>query len=154
MLPAFALTGAGVACLSPVLATATVSTLATSQIGAATSLYALMRRIGGNMSFALVGTQVIYRSAVHQQTLANYTTPDAMGLRHGLSTLTDYFTTQGVALPMAQGYAMQFFHKTMSDQASMLAYRDIFAMLALLFLCGSPLLWLLGRHGRDEQKQT
>ena len=46
---------------------------------------------------------------------------------------------------------MKFIHQIVVNQASMLAYRDIFAMLALLFLCGSPLLWLLGRHRRDKQ---
>lgn len=149
MLPAFSLTGAGVACLNPVLATATVSTLPASHIGAATSLYALMRRIGGNMGFALVGTQVTHRTIVHYAALARYTTPDAMGFTYSVSNLTDYFTNQGFSLKMSQNYAMQFLHKTVVNQASMLAYRDIFVMLALLFLCGGPLLWLLGRRGRS-----
>jgi hypothetical protein len=52
---------------------------------------------------------------------------------------------------MTEVYAMQFMHQIMDSQASMLAYRDIFAMLALLFLWGSPLLWLLGRHRRNKQ---
>ena len=151
MLPAFVLTGAGVACLNPVLATATVSTLPTSHIGDATSLYALMRWIGGNMGFALVGTQVIHRTAVHEQALTSYTTLEAIGVTSGLRNLTDYFTNQGLSLPMTEVYAMKFMHQIVDSQASMLAYRDIFAMLALLFLCGSPLIWLLGRHRRDKQ---
>ena len=94
MLPAFVLTGAGVGCLAPVLATATVSTLPASRIGAATSLYALMRRIGGNLGFALVGTQVIHRTAVHEQALASYVTLEAIGTTSSLSSLTAYFSTE------------------------------------------------------------
>lgn len=145
MLPAFVLNGAGIAFLYTALTTATMASVPAPLLGAATSLYGLVRRTGASIGFALIATQVTHRTVVHHTALSTYTMPDAIGLRLNLDNLTTYLTHKGLSLVLAQHHAQQFLRKAVISQATMLAYSDIFIMLALLFLCGAPLVFLLGR---------
>lgn len=134
MLPAFALTGAGIAFLYTALTTATMSSVPAPLLGAATSLYGSVRRVGASIGFALIATQVTHRTVVHHTALSTYTTSDAIGVGHNLTNLTTYLAHKGLSLDMAQYHAQQFLKKVVISQATMLAYSDMFIMLALLFL--------------------
>jgi DHA2 family multidrug resistance protein len=151
MLPAFAFTGMGIAFLYTALTTVTMVSVSAPLLGAATSLYGLMRRVGGSIGFALIATQVASRTTVHHAILSNYTTPNAIGLTQTLDDLTNYLMHKGLSLDVAKYYAQYVLNKTVISQSAMLAYSDIFIMLALLFLCGVPLIFLLGRRAHHRE---
>jgi DHA2 family multidrug resistance protein len=145
MLLAFSLVGAGLACLYTALTTLTMSVVPLPHLGPATSLYGLMRRVGANVGFALISTQVAKLKAVHHEALAQFTTSGAVGMEHLLFDLREHFITRGLPMHSASLYVQKVIRERVIDQVTMLAYSDVFLIFACLFLCGSPLILLLGR---------
>ena len=62
--------GAGLPCMFVTLSTTSLSTVRREDMTAATSLYTLARRVGGNLGYALVATLVERFSVIHQAHLS------------------------------------------------------------------------------------
>lgn len=98
--------------------------------------------------------QVTKLKVVHYETLANFTSAGAVGMEHVILDLRNHFIHTGFPMQSASLYAQAFIRERVIDYATMLAYNDVSLIFAWLFLCGSPLILLLGRplsqaHGRS-----
>ena len=70
LVPIMLIMGAGLPCMFVTLSTASLSTVRREDMTAATSLYTLARRVGGNLGYALVATLVERFSVIHQAHLS------------------------------------------------------------------------------------
>jgi len=93
----------------------------------ASSLLSLARNMGGSCGIALATYLVTARSQVHQTMLSAHMTPYDPAFRQAFGALQR-------ALPGARPEAMLY--KTLLDQSAMLAYLDVFGLLAALSFCG------------------
>jgi DHA2 family multidrug resistance protein len=116
-----------------------------TMIGAASSLYTLGRRIGGNMGYALVASQVEHRTVFHRARLVDHLTAYDVRTHQALDGLTGRLTTSGGLPPgVAEDSAIKLLDVTVNRHASMLAYNDIFWLMGMVFVIGVPFLLLLG----------
>ncbi len=148
MLPSFLLTGAGMSIMFGPLSTVVMRTVPLTMIAAASSIYTLGRRIGGNVGYAFVASQVDSRSAFHRARLVDHVTPYDVSTTQALDGLTGRLAT-GAGLPpgVAEDSAIKLLDVTVNRHASMLAYNDIFWLMGMMFVIGLPFLMLLGsRH--------
>lgn len=145
MLPSFLLTGAGMSIMFGPLSAVVMRTVPLPMIAAASGLYTLGRRIGGNVGYAFVASQVDSRSAFHRARLVDHVTPYDVGTHQALDGLTGRLAT-GSGLPpgVAEDSAMKLLDVTVNRHASMLAYNDIFWLMGMMFVIGVPFLLLLG----------
>ena len=153
MLLAFILVGAGLACLYTALTTITMGAVPSSHLAPATSFYGLMRRVGANIGFALISTQVTKLKAIHYEALANFTTSGAIGIEQALLDLRGHFSNTGLPMHLASLYEQTLIRERVIAHSTVLAYSDVFLIFALLFLCGSPLILLLGRPTAPRHTQ-
>ena len=120
------------------------------EMGHATSLYNMLRNLGGSIGVAVVTTYLSRWSQFHQSMLVSHINPmnlEAQGrgiLLHNILGFSgpDSFTASQQSLGMIYGEVLR--------QSKMLAFNDNFLLLALLYLAFFPLLLLMkgGKGGR------
>ncbi len=120
---------------------------------AASSLYTLGRRIGGNVGYAFVASQIDQRSAMHRARLVDHVTPYDVSTSQVRDGLTGRLAT-GSGLPpgVAEDSALKLLAGAVNRHAAMLAYNDIFWLMGMLFVLSVPFLLLLGRRSRQAEK--
>ncbi|CAB4242649.1 DSBA oxidoreductase [Methylacidimicrobium sp. AP8] len=124
------------------LTTAAVVTLRREQMGNATGLFNLFRNIGGSVGTSLIATYSQRFAQVHQNFLAGYYTPENPNYRDSLATIQGYLAGQSGTVPGA-AQALGELYRTLTNQASLWAYVDIFQWSGWICLASLPLVIFL-----------
>jgi len=146
MLPGLLLTGAGMAFVFTAMSAAVMRTIPPQLLAAATGLYTLSRRIGGNIGYAFVANQIVHRTTFHRARLVDHLTPYDVWTPQFLEGLTGRLASSGVPPGVAEDSALKLLAGAVRRQAMMLAYNDVFWMMGMCFVLCLPLLLLLGRR--------
>jgi DHA2 family multidrug resistance protein len=109
----------------------------------ATGLVNLARNIGGSSGIALATTMLSRRSQFHQQTLVSHLTPLDLPYQATVQGLTQAMMQRGADAVGAATQAQAVLYGILQRQATMLAFVDVFWLLAVLFLAVSPLVFLM-----------
>ena len=151
MLPGLLLTGAGMAFVFTDMSAAVMRTIPPPLLAAATGLYTLSRRIGGNIGYAFVANQIAHRTTFHRARLVDHLTPYDVWTSQVVDGLTGRLASSGVPPGIAEDSALKLLAGAVHRQAMMLAYNDVFWMMGVCFVVCLPLLLLLGRR---QQRPT
>jgi DHA2 family multidrug resistance protein len=154
MLPSFLLTGAGMSFMFGPMSAVVMRTVPLPLMTAASGLYTLGRRIGGNVGYAFVASQIDHRSAVHRARLVDHVTPYDVSTAQTLDGLTGRLAAHGLPPGVAEDSALKLLDGTVNQHATMMAYNDIFWLMGMIFVFGIPFLLLLGgsRNAAPETK--
>jgi DHA2 family multidrug resistance protein len=151
MLPGLLLTGAGMAFVFTAMSAAVMRTIPPALLTAATGLYTLSRRIGGNIGYVFVANQIVHRMTFHRARLVDHLTPYDVWTSQTVEGLTGRLASSGVPPWVAEDSALKLLSDAVHRQAMMLAYDDVFWMMGMCFVLCLPLLLLLGRrHQRSS----
>ncbi len=135
--------GSGLAFIFVPLTTATMDPIPNQDMGNATSLFNLLRNVGGSVGIAVTDFLVAQREQFHQERLGSRLTANTPAVQQMLAALKARFMAQGVDAYTATRQAMAMLYGTLRQQAALLSYRDEFYLLAILFLLISPLVWIM-----------
>jgi MFS transporter, DHA2 family, multidrug resistance protein len=127
------------------LTTITMSNIPREGMGNATSMFNLLRNLGGGIGIAGVSTLVARYSQVHINMLGANMTPYNPKTRAMMSQFAAGMRAHGSGSGTAarQGYTALF--GMIERQATMLSYVDVFQLLAIIFLLMVPLVMLMKR---------
>jgi DHA2 family multidrug resistance protein len=155
MLPSFLLTGAGMSFMFGPMSAVVMRTVPLVLLTAASSLFTLGRRIGGNIGYAFVASQVEHRSAFHRARLVDHVTPYDVNTAQTIDGLTGRLAADsGLAPGIAEDSALKLLDGTVNRHAAMMAYNDVFWLMGMLFIFTIPCLFLMSRgSGRTAQAQ-
>ncbi|HXH09095.1 MAG TPA: DHA2 family efflux MFS transporter permease subunit [Alphaproteobacteria bacterium] len=146
LVPILLVMGVGVPCLFVPLSTVSLSTIPREDMTAATSLYTLARRVGGNIGYALVATLVERFSAAHRGHLIEHISPlNPTYLSHH-GHLIDRLVHGGGDPVTAPHRALSLINSEVNRQAAILAYNDLAWLFGMMFLSTLPFLFLLSRR--------
>jgi DHA2 family multidrug resistance protein len=136
------------------LTTATHDPIAKEQMGNATSIFNVMRNIGGSIGIASVTTIVARAAQTNIKILGANITPYNPAVRNMMKGTTGLFASRGgSSLPVATSQANGAMFGMVQRQAAMLANIHAFRLLSLIFLTSIPLILLMHRsrhHGGTE----
>jgi DHA2 family multidrug resistance protein len=125
------------------LTTITMDPIPRENMGNATSIFNLMRNIGGSMGIA-VSTTLLYRHGQeHRNLLGAHLTPFDFPARAFLAALRARFMSAGADVVTATQQAQAVAFGLLGRQASMLAFVEVFRILGLLFVALVPLVLLM-----------
>ena len=124
------------------------------QMGNATSIYNLMRNIGGSFGIAIMTTFIARRAQMHQVRLAENVTPSNLQTRQALQGLEGWFHQQGVDAVTAHRKALSAIYGMVQRHASMLSFIEAFWIMAILFLAMLPFLLLLRSPHAPVKRST
>jgi len=142
--------GAALALLFVPLTTATMDPIPKEEMGNATSMFNLMRNLGGSFGIAAATTYLFRRQQFHTNQLGARVTafsPAARAMSKGLeSTMIAHGSDPVMAVRQAYGAIWGLIQR----QASMLSFVDTFAAMGVVFLLVLPLLFVMKRprHSR------
>jgi len=137
--------GAALALLFVPLTTATMDPIPKEQMGNATSMFNLMRNLGGSFGIAAATTYLFRRQQFHTNQLGARVTafsPMAQAMSRGLQTT---MIAHGSDPVTASRQAYVSIWRLIERQASMLSFVDTFLAMALVFLLVLPLLFVMKR---------
>jgi DHA2 family multidrug resistance protein len=137
--------GAAMAFMFIPLMASSMSGIAKEKMGNATSIYNLMRNIGGSIGIATATTLLVRRSHVHQNYLVAHLTAGAHPAVGALAALANHFALSGFDPTTAHRMAVGAIYRMAEQQASLLAYADSFRLLGWLALLAMPLVLLFQR---------
>jgi MFS transporter, DHA2 family, multidrug resistance protein len=138
------------------LTTITMSPISKEGMGNATSLFNLTRNIGGSVGIAMVTTlNARYQQAYVNRLGEHFTpyNPAATNMLHGLQSM---FLGLGSGPVRAGRQAVAMAFGMVQRQAAMLAFVDVFLLLAAMFLALVPLIAIMKRpdHGPGPSEEV
>ncbi len=143
------LQGAAMAFLFIPLLTTSMSGISKEKMGNATSIYNLMRNIGGSFGIATMTTFLARRQQVHQSQLISHITPMDMRTQNMAHGLQSWFRMhQPISAYDAAHKSWATIYLMVQQQASMLSFVEAFWVMGVIFWAMLPLLFLL-RNARD-----
>jgi MFS transporter, DHA2 family, multidrug resistance protein len=148
LVPIMLIMGAGLPCMFVTLSTTSLSTIRREDMTAATGLYTVSRRVGGNLGYALVATLVERFSIIHQAHLSTHISTLNSAYPSYYATLVARLARQTGDPVAAQDKALALVDSMVHRQAVILAYNDLAWLFGIMFLATLPLLVFLPRRRR------
>jgi MFS transporter, DHA2 family, multidrug resistance protein len=151
--PLLLATGLGVGCSMVILSTVSLSSMQPAQMTAAAGLYTLVRRVSGNIAYAVLATLIERRTQIHRADLVGNISNLGFALRQFNATANERLMMQGYASPTFQIRDLALVSGLLNRQATMMAYNDTWTLLACLFIFALPLTLFLPRHGIPAEQR-
>src|SRR5580658_945547 len=127
------------------LTTISMAPIKKENMGNATSLFNLVRNLGGSIGIAAVSTMQIRFQQRNINQLGAHVTPYDASARNMMNSLRGMFMSSGSDIATAAHQARAAMFGMVQQQASMLAYNSIFLILAGLFVLMLPFILLMRR---------
>ncbi len=125
------------------LTTVTMDSIPNEKMGNATSIFNLMRNIGGSMGIALT-TTIVARSEQHYTNfLGRDVTPYSLQTQTMINSLRGFFMSSGADATTATQRAYAALFGMVQRQASMLSFNHAYLFLAIMFVLVVPALLLM-----------
>jgi DHA2 family multidrug resistance protein len=115
------------------------------------SLSNFARNLGGSSGTALLTTFLARTAQTHQQQLASNTGAGSIGYARYIGAVSTLLRQQGMSAAQATQMAVGQAYQEMLRQASMLSYKNAFAVLAGTILCLTPLPFLMRLPQKAEK---
>ena len=139
------LQGAGMALLFVPLTTVAMATVAPQRMGYATSMFNLMRNIGGSVGIAVTGTILQRHRQVLGTVMGEHLTIYDPATQGVLSQIRNGLIAAGVDAVTATERSYAILRGMLLQQASIVSFVTVFRMLGVLFLAMIPLVAIMKR---------
>ncbi len=127
------------------LTTVTMSLIAREEMGNATSIFNLMRNMGGSVGIAMIATMLSRSTQAQYNVLGTHVSAFDMGTRGFLEQIRAGFVARGMDLYTATQAAYAALSGMVNQQAVMVAFVQLFRVLAVVFAAVVPLVFLMRR---------
>jgi DHA2 family multidrug resistance protein len=141
---------AGIAFLFVPINTLAYSYLPKNKNNDASGLVNLSRNIGGSVGIAFASTLLARRMQFHQNILVEHVSPYDPQYLRTLAELKQTLLAHGASAVEATQRALGMIAQMVQQQASALAYIDVFKVMAIIFFAVIPLLVLVKRSKPGE----
>ncbi len=111
--------------------------------GQASALIIVARNLGGSIGVSATQTLLAPREQFHQSRLAENFGPSSLAYMRTLKLAAANFVRHGTSVADAQHQAVAWIGQALTDQATLLAYIDVFAALSGFALLLVPMAFLL-----------
>jgi DHA2 family multidrug resistance protein len=139
--------GVGMSLLFVPLTTVSMDSIPREKMGNATSLFNLMRNIGGSIGIAVTGTMIARQTRVVTGTLGEHVSMYDPSTQQMFLQMRGAFMAAGADMVTATNRAYAALFGMLSRQAAMVSFVGLFQLLGIVFLLLIPLVLLMKRPG-------
>ena len=143
--------GVGMGFLFIPLTTTTMSGIKKEDMGNATSIFNLLRNLGGSSGVAFVTTILARRAQFHQVHIMEHLTPYDQTLRSALPQVSQVLHDRGYAPGLLSQGSLTAIQNEILRQASMLSFNDAFQILSIMMASILPLVLLMKVGNKSVQ---
>jgi MFS transporter, DHA2 family, multidrug resistance protein len=140
--------GIALAFLFVPLTTVTMGPISREKMGNATSIFNLLRNLGGSFGIATVTTLVARETQAHVNILGAHITPYSLRTWIAQRGMKSLLTSHGSHPVTAGRQSLGMLYGMVQRHALGLAFLDVFRLLAIIFLLVAPLILLMKRPPR------
>jgi DHA2 family multidrug resistance protein len=133
-----------VLCIVPITQVA-LGTLPRDEVGGGSGLFNLFRNMGGAMGLAMINTGWDGRYDRHYWWLVEGLSNTSAAVQNRLNGIAGALSDNGVLTADPQTLALHQLSRQVSQQASIMAWDDIFWLMAVAFAVAMPLVFLLAK---------
>jgi DHA2 family multidrug resistance protein len=142
--------GLGLSALFVPLTTISMDPIPRERMGNATSLFNLMRNLGGSVGIATTGTLLARKQQEYINVMGAHVTSFSEAAQHALEAARNGFLASGADAYTATQRAYAAVFGAVQRQAAMVAFVDLFRLLGIIFILLLPLVLLMRRpRGRE-----
>ncbi|HEX7756814.1 MAG TPA: DHA2 family efflux MFS transporter permease subunit [Niabella sp.] len=141
--------GVGLGLLFIPITTMALSTLRGQEIGQGAAFTGMMRQLGGSFGVASITTFIANRNMLYRNDLVSNLDVNDLNVQQRVSALQHSFIAKGMPPDVALKSAYQMLDFSVSKQATVLSYMDVFLYLGILFLICIPFI-LFVRRKKDK----
>jgi MFS transporter, DHA2 family, multidrug resistance protein len=135
------------------MTTLTMNFITKEEMGNATSIYNLMRNIGGSIGIATAATMLERNRQAFTNILGTHVTPYAYQSQQMLSQLKSTLITRGIDPVSAGERANALLFGSVQRHATMLSFIELMRLFGMLFIILLPLIWLAKSSRRKDNQQ-
>lgn len=147
--------GVGLGLLFVPITTLSLSTLKGAEIGDGAAFTGMMRQLGGSFGIALITTYIARHNILHRADLVSHLDPTKFALQERLTGLTQMFMGKGSAFNVAQEQALKILDLSLTKQAAVMSYMDVFLGIGIVFLICVPFVLLIKKGaGKIKTEST
>jgi DHA2 family multidrug resistance protein len=125
------------------LTTVTMNLIAREEMGNATSIFNLMRNMGGSVGIAAIATMLSRNTQAQYNVLGSHVSMFDSQARSMLEQIRGGFMARGMDFVTASQAAYAALSGMVSQQAVMVAFVQLFRILALVFAVVVPLVFIM-----------
>jgi DHA2 family multidrug resistance protein len=144
--------GMGLGLLFIPITTLALSTLHGQQIGQGAAFTGMMRQLGGSFGVAIITTFLSRQNMAHRYALVSHLNSNDPVVEQRVSMMQRSFIGKGMTPDVALQSAYKALDYSVTKQASVLSYMDVFLYLGLLFLVCVPFVLLV--KGNRKKKMN
>ncbi|HEY0272149.1 MAG TPA: DHA2 family efflux MFS transporter permease subunit [Chitinophaga sp.] len=142
--------GFGLGLLSVPVSTMSLSTLKGAEIGQGAAFSGMMRQLGGAFGVALISTFVTRQTDKHRSTLVAHLDPTNPQVQARVAQLTGGMQAKGFDAGSARQKAYALLDASVTKQATVLSYMDVFLWVGIMFLVCVPFVLLFIKTARNK----
>lgn len=135
--------GMGLGMLFIPITSLALSTLKGQEIGQGAAFSGMMRQLGGSFGIAAITTFMANRNISYGADLASKLDGNSLMVQQRLQGLKNMFISKGMAPDIALKSAYQSMQYSVTKQAAVLSYMDVFLYLGIMFLICIPFILLV-----------
>ncbi len=129
------------------LTTLTLSGIPREEMGNATSIFGLLRNLGGSLGVAYAATLLTRRAQFHQTRLVEHLTPFDMSYWDAARQSAQIMQQKGMDAISAEQGGLGMIYEMLLKQAYMMSFNDVFLVMAVMMIAMLPFA-LLMRHAK------
>ncbi len=137
--------GVGMGFLFIPLTTMTMSSVKKEDMGNASSIYNLLRNLGGSFGVAFVTTILARRAQFHQVHLVDHLTPFDRNYQIAEHNTLNALQYRGIESGVADQGSIGIIYNKLLREASMMSFNDAFYLLSLFMILILPLIFMMRR---------
>jgi DHA2 family multidrug resistance protein len=143
--------GFGLSALFVPLTTITMDPIPRERMGNATSLFNLMRNLGGSVGIAVTGTMLARKTQAYTSVLGEHVDPYSPAAQNLMESMRQAFMHAGADPVTASERASRAVFGLVTRQATMVSFVELFRLLGIIFLLLLPLILIMRRpRGRTS----
>jgi len=138
--------GVGLPLLFIPITSLSLSTLKGPEIGQGVAFTGMMRQVGGSFGVAIITTFMARQNMFHRNTLVSRLSVDDPAVMERVHAMQNGFMAKGMPPNIALQSAYKALDYTVTGQANVLSYMDVFYYLGILFLICIPFVLFVKRN--------
>ncbi|HMR85523.1 MAG TPA: MFS transporter, partial [Niabella sp.] len=142
--------GLGLSLLFIPITTMALSTLKGQQIGQGAAFTGMMRQLGGSFGVAAITTFISNRNMLYRNDLISKLDVNDLNVQQRVMAIKQGFVAKGMTTDVALGSAYKTLDLSITKQAAVLSYMDVFLYLGVLFLVCIPFILFIRRRKTRE----
>jgi MFS transporter, DHA2 family, multidrug resistance protein len=142
--------GVGLGLLSVPISTMALSTLKGAEIGQGAAFSGMMRQLGGSFGVALISTYLSRDVIHHRSKLVEHLNIYDPDVQARVSALTAGMQAKGMPGNIAEKTAHQILDGSVTLQATILSYMDIFLYVGVMFLVCVPMVMIFVKRSKSK----